>query len=94
MANNTSRYTFSISHSDHDIISFLEAKRNTSSLSSYIRNLIRRDMGQAVLDEEQFEDIYQYLLRRLQETGTTVSFEIAKKPIVEDADKDMIMTLF
>ncbi|WP_335492667.1 hypothetical protein [Neobacillus niacini] len=91
---NTSRYTFSISHSDHDIFSFLENKRKTTSISSYIRNLIRKDMGQAGLNEEQFEDMYQYLLRRLQETGTAVSFEVVRKPIVEDEDKDMIMNLF
>ncbi|MEH7114589.1 hypothetical protein V7124_19815 [Neobacillus niacini] len=51
-------------------------------------------MGQAGLNEEQFEDMYQYLLRRLQETGTAVSFEVVRKPIVEDEDKDMIMNLF
>ncbi|MEH7076212.1 hypothetical protein [Neobacillus drentensis] len=98
MANNNYRYTFSLSHSDQDIIPFLENKRKTTSISSYVRNLIRKDMGQATVHDEQFEDMYQYLLRRLQETGNIVRDilppERTHKPLVDDTDKDLILNLF
>lgn len=94
MNDNCYRYTISFLPTDHELISFVENKRKTNSFSSYVRNLIRKDMGQATLEEEQFEGMYQYLLKRLQNSEKIILTENTLKPFVEDADKDLILNIF
>lgn len=88
------RFTISISSRDSELIEFIGDKRKNGSLSAYIRELIRMDMenGQAY----DIEQIYQYVEKRLRESGFAIKEAGNRqvKEIVDDLDKVVILNLF
>jgi hypothetical protein len=91
------RFTISIPPKDVELSDFMmkKVKQNGMSVSAYIRNLIRRDMDTQV--EFDFEEIYQYVARRLKESGLVLSVNNNNGSLnnaIDEIDKDIILDLF
>jgi hypothetical protein len=87
------RFTISIPSKDLDLIEFIEEMRKCESLSSYIRRLIRQDMENRQPDD--YEQIYQYVEKRLKESGLLVkSNNESSGDIIDNIDKEIILDLF
>ena len=91
------RFTISIPPKDVELSDFMmkKVKQNGMSVSAYIRNLIRRDMQTQV--EFDFEEIYQYVARRLKESGLVLSVNNNNGSLnnaIDEIDKDIILDLF
>lgn len=90
-------FTISIPPKDVELSDFMmkKVKQNGMSVSAYIRNLIRRDMDTQV--EFDFEEIYQYVARRLKESGLVLSVNNNNGSLnnaIDEIDKDIILDLF
>ncbi|MBS4220067.1 hypothetical protein KHA96_17280 [Bacillus sp. FJAT-49711] len=89
------RFTISLLPNDQDLIRFIEVKRRTQSLSAYVRELIRKDMS-GNKEIPNLEEIYEYVEKRLQESGFAIKdvAEDQMKEIVDEVDKELILNLF
>lgn len=87
------KFTISIPSRETGLILFIEKKRKNGNLSAYIRELIRMDMENRRDDD--FEQIYQYIEKRLRERGMIIrNNEGQPKNIIDEIDKEIIMDLF
>ncbi|WP_157184153.1 hypothetical protein [Evansella cellulosilytica] len=68
--------------------------RGGMSVSAYIRDLIRKDMENK--GAESLEEIYQYVEKRLKESGLAMEETRGRdmKDIVDEVDKELILNLF
>lgn len=89
------KFTISLLPNDKDLIGFIEEKRKTQNLSAYIRGLIRKDMSN-IQETHNLEQIYEYVEKRLQESGFALrdTAEDKMKEVVDEIDKEMILNLF
>ncbi|UOQ84640.1 hypothetical protein [Gracilibacillus salinarum] len=88
------RYTISILSKDSELIHYIENKRKSVGLSAYIRELIRKDMKNQ--DISDFEQIYEYVAKRIMENGFISAESGAQKvnEFIDQQDKDIITDLF
>ena len=86
------RYTISFLPNDQELIDFIQNKRKNQSFSSFVRELIRREMETGV-NKDELETIYQYVIKRLHENSKIEIIE-SKKDSIDDIDKDIIINLF
>ncbi|MEC1759884.1 hypothetical protein [Schinkia azotoformans] len=85
------KYTISFLPTDEDLLQFISAKKKAQSFSSYVRELIRRDMEKHELQDMEY--IYEYVVTKLMENGL-FSQSTESNDSISDIDKETIMNLF
>jgi hypothetical protein len=90
------RFTVSIPPKEAELSHFMmeKVKHNGMSVSAYIRNLIRKDMENQI--NHDFEEIYQYVVKRLKETGIDLlaNNKVSSNNIIDEIHKEIILELF
>lgn len=89
------KFTISLLPNDRELIRFIDKKKKTQSLSAYVWELIRKDMNKNQVIPD-YEQIYEYVEKRLQENGITMkdSSKANLKSSLDELDKELILDLF
>lgn len=91
------RYTISLLPSDTDIMDHLESVKKHTTISMYIRNLIKRDLNSSYHETKDIEKLVEMVIERIKESGElrqNVSSSKVKKQPITDEQRDIIMSLF
>jgi hypothetical protein len=91
---NRTRYTISLLPSDNDIIKHLENVKEHSTISMYIRNLIKSDLNGSYRGNPDINLIVEKVIQRIKEDGELQFSADHEEISISDEQRGIISSLF